>query len=80
MLACILLYSNLTLTKKMEVTMNHKACVKRIIEPSIKDCERRIALKQVAIHRAKKGGWVNPMEWPEIGSAKEIEMTEEYSA
>ena len=59
--------------------MNHKACAKRIIEPAIADCERRIALKQTAIRKAKKNGWIDPMAWPEIGSAKEIETAEEYA-
>lgn len=59
--------------------MDHKACAKRIIEPAIKDNERRIKLRQKATQKAKKMGWVDPMEWPEIGSAKEMEMAEEYS-
>jgi len=29
--------------------------------------------------REHEGGFVNPMEWPEIGSNEEIEMAEEYS-
>ena len=31
--------------------MNHEACAKRIILPAIADCNRRIALKQMAIKR-----------------------------
>lgn len=46
--------------------MNHEACAKRIIEPAIKDCNRRIIIRQAVIRQAKKTKKINLLLKEEI--------------